>query len=269
MSAAIERMAAIALWALSAWPLWAWWVRRLADPIDADVASWVVFAALAAMLWRKAGRKAFARPLPIWKWLFSAFFLLIFHSVRGVLPSTASSVFAVLAGLPLLLPEDTGQWAMPSPLVALALMGLPSAMMVDLFLGFPLRVVATRLAGFLLAVIGLPVAVSGVELSVDGVAVWVDAPCSGIRMLGAGLVLAFALAQVFGFREWRTLALAAVGLVAIILANAVRVVALTFCEVSGIPLSAAAHEAVGCAAFLPGAALCAVAAFVLARRPER
>ena len=129
--------------------------------------------------------------------------------------------------------------------------------------------VVERLAGFLLAVIGLPVAVSGVELSVDGVAVWVDAPCSGIRMLGAGLVLAFALAQVFGFREWRTLALAAVGLVAIILANAVRVVALTFCEVSGIPLSAAAHEAVGCAAFLPGAALCAVAAFVLARRPER
>lgn len=269
MSPAFERAVAIALWALSAWPLWVWWVRRLADPIDADVASWIAFAVLTAMLWLKAGWKAFARPLPMWKWLFSAFFLIVFHSVRGVLPSTASSVFAVLAGLPLLLPEDGGQGALPLPLVALALLGLPSAMIIDLFLGFPMRVVATRLAGILLSFVGFPVAVSGVELSVDGVAVWVDAPCSGVRMLGSGLLLAFALAQVFHFRVWRTLALAVVGLVAIILANVARVVALTFCEVSGVALSPMAHAAIGCAAFLPGAALCAVAAFLLARRTER
>ena len=145
-------------------------------------------------------------------------------------------------------------------------MGLPSAMILDFLLGYPLRVIATRLAALLLSSAGLPVAQSGVELSVDGVSVFVDAPCAGVRMLGAGLILAFALAQTFRFRLLGTAILAAVGLVSVILANVARVSVLSLFTVGGIALSRAAHEIVGCFALFPGAALCALAAFAMVRR---
>lgn len=262
----MERIAAVALWAASAWPMWRWWARRLSEPFDADVAAWCVFVAFAAMLWRRAGTAAAKVPLPTWKWLWAAGFLALFHLARTALPPTASGVFAVLAGLPLLLPEGTGQGPVPPPLAALALMGLPSAMILDFLIGYPLRVFATRLAALLLSAAGLPVARSGVELSVDGASVFVDAPCAGVRMLGAGLVLAFALAQTFGFRFRRTALLAVAGLAAVILVNVARVTVLALFAAEGVALSRTAHEVVGCFALLPGAALCALTAFAMARR---
>ncbi len=266
-----ERIAAVTLWAASVWPMWRWWARRLSEPVDADVAAWIVFAAFAIALWRKTKRAATsaalpAATIPTWKWLWSAVFLALFHFVRTSLPPTASGVFAVLAGIPLLLPEDTGQGPIPPPLAALALMGLPSAMILDFLIGYPMRVVATRLATLLLSSAGLPVAQSGVELSVDGVSVFVDAPCAGVRMLGAGLILAFALAQTFRFRFWGTAILAAVGLVSVILANVARVCVLSLFAAGGMALSRTAHEIVGCFALLLGAVLCALAAFAMARR---
>lgn len=265
-SKSLERILAIALWSASAWPMWRWWGRRLSEPFDADVAAWIVFAAFTAALWHRAGRTAFARPVPTWKWFFAAVFLVLFHLVRTALPPTASGVFAILAGLPLLLPEETDQGPLPPPLAALALMGLPSAMILDFFLGYPLRVIATRLAAGLLSAAGLSVVRSGVELSTGDATVFVDAPCAGVRMLGAGLILAFALAQSFRFRAGRTLILAAVGLFAVILGNVARITILTLFEAEGIPLSHAAHDAIGCIALLLGATLCMLAATTLARR---
>ena len=145
-------------------------------------------------------------------------------------------------------------------------MGLPSAMIFDFLLGYPMRLVATRLAALLLSSAGLPVAQSGVELSVDGVSVFVDAPCAGVRMLGAGLILAFALAQTFRFRLLGTAILAGAGLAAIVLANVARVTVLVLFAAGGMALSWTAHEIVGCFAFLAGAVLCAWTAFAMVRR---
>ncbi len=267
-----ERTTAVVLWAASVWPMWRWWARRLSEPFDADVAAWCVFVAFAAILWRRTWTARSESPphlmtaMPTWKWLWAAGFLALFHLVRTPLPPTASGIFAVLAGLPLLLPEDTGQGPIPPPLAALALMGLPSAMILDFLLGYPMRVIATRLAALLLSSAGLPVTQSGVELSVDGASVFVDAPCAGVRMLGAGLILAFALAQSFGFRFRRTTLLAGAGLAAVIMANVARITVLTLFATEGIALSRTAHEAIGCFALLPCAALCAFAALAMARR---
>ena len=96
-----ERIAAVALWAASVWPMWRWWARRLSEPFNADAVAWCVFVAFAAMLWRRAGTAAAKELLPTWKWLWAAGFLALFHLARTALPPTASGVFAVLAGLPL------------------------------------------------------------------------------------------------------------------------------------------------------------------------
>ena len=103
MSGGVERAASIVLWTLSVWPFWRWWLRRLAEPIDADVAAWAAFVLFVFALWRRAGNTAWRRPLPAWKWWSAAAFLLVYHVLGGILPPTASGVFAVLAGVPLLL----------------------------------------------------------------------------------------------------------------------------------------------------------------------
>jgi len=267
MTAAFARIVAAAFWAVSVWTLWAWWANRLADAPGADVAAWAAFAAFAVVLWRRAGRAAVARRIPLWKLLSAAALLFVFHAVRGAVAPTASGVIAVLAGVPLLLPEegDGGGSLPPLPMVALALLGLPTAMIADLVLGFPLRLVAVRASAWLLSSAGWDVAAEGSGLSVGGVAVWVDAPCAGVRMLGAGLVLAFSLAQAFRLRAARSAALAVAAVAAVVVANVARVSVLVVFEAVGVHLSSAAHMAAGCLAMLLGAACCAFAALRLGR----
>ena len=269
MTGAAERAAGIAVWALSALPMWTWWTRRLAEPLHADVAALVSLAFFVAVVWRRAGRVAFARSVPAWKWLFAAACLAAFHVSRRYFPPTASGVFAAFAGLAVVLPDETDQGPFPIPLVGLLLVALPTELVADLFLGYPLRVVATSFAAAMLGQVGIPAAANGVALSVGATEVWVDAPCAGVHMLGAGSGLALSLAQYFRFRAMRTVALVGVGLVAVVLGNAVRVAALAFCESEGVALSSAAHAAVGLAALFPGAVLCAVAAVMLARGGAR
>lgn len=269
MNPAFERIAAVAVWAASAAPLWCWWMCRLSEPIGADAAAWAVLAVLIAMRWFNVSRSA-CRPA-VWKIASAAAGLAAFHLSRLSLPFTASGVFCVVAAVPLLLPE-TGENsgaktpAGEAPCIGLALLGLPSAMVVDLFLGIPLRALATGAAVFLLRIAGLPVVRQGLELSVGDVSVWVDVPCAGIRMLSAGLLAGFAFAALYRFGWGRTAVLSLLAVYAVVVTNVVRVVALTVFSVCGWDLSPAAHSAVGCALLLPAMAFVAFCAYFLDRR---
>ncbi len=204
-----------------------------------------------------------------WKILAAAVGLFLFHGLRPFLPLTLCGVFGLVGGLPLLLPETGSRLsaALPLPLVGLAVAMLPSLMILDLFLGVPLRLLATVATAALLRGTGLNVVRDGLALVVDGSPVWVDAPCAGVQMLGTGIVLALVLAQVFRFGWGRTCIMGLVGLVAVVAANCARVATLTFYTAVVAPLSPAAHEFAGCCALLPALVVCAVSAILLRKRP--
>ena len=268
MKPAIERIVAVLVWAASLAPLWAWWARRFAEPLDLDVVAWAALAVLVVACWR--GRTSSSARPAVWKLVCAAVGLVAFHFLRWFVPLTASGVFGIAFGIPLLLPEPNesrpGDVPGVAPFLGLALMGLPTAMILDLFLGLPLRALATAAAVELLRLAGLPVVRTGLELSIGEMSVWVDVPCAGIHMLGAGLLAAFVLAAAFGFRWGRTIVLSLTAVFSVVVANIMRIAVLTLVAFRGQTLSASGHSVVGCVLLLPSVLLVAALAYLLERR---
>lgn len=267
MNPALERLAAVSVWAASAAPLWAWWMQRLAEPLGVDLAAWAILGVLILSAWFRAPAEAY-RPA-VWKIAAAAAGLAAFHFSRAALPPTVCGIFCVAAGVPLLLPDICGKDGAKAPgvapYIALALTGLPSAMIMDLFLGIPLRVLATGAAALVLDAAGFPVEQRGLELVVADASVWVDVPCAGIRMLSSGMLAAFVFAALYSFRWGRTVLLALLALYAVVAVNVLRVAALALFVVFGHELSSAAHSFVGCALLLPAIVFVAGAAHFLGR----
>jgi len=86
---------------------------------------------------------------------------------------------------------------------ALAYLSLPWLSSFQFFFGYPLRRVVAEGAAFLLKFTGLAVEAEGTGLSFQGASVFVDPPCSGVRMLWAILVLV-GLVSVITSRGWRS-----------------------------------------------------------------
>ena len=221
------------------------------------MAAWAALAIFIVDEWRRNGWMA---DKPSTKaYLLAASGLLAFCAVRPFLPITLRGLFGVVGGLPLLLPKRAEQGDIPAPLAGLAVAGLPTLFILDLFLGVPLRAASTVMAAALLRLTGLDVVRNGMEIMVDGAAVWVDSPCAGVKMLGTGVVLALVLAQVWRLRVWRTICVCGLAVVAVCVANAARVAVLTVFATAGRALGAGAHEAVGVMALV---AALSVIAFV-------
>jgi len=171
----------------------------------------------------------------------------------------AFGVVCVMVGL---LPtrRRAGSWG----LVPLVLFSLPVMPSVQYVFGYPLRVAVAKLASLWL---GGEIRAVGTGLS-DGVrTVFVDAPCSGLRMLSIGLILASASAVAVQLRPWRTCLLLVAAVCSTLLGNACRAVALFVLEVrapGGIP-----HSVVGLVLFSFCAGLVIWAALGLKRTQKR
>ena len=243
-----ERALAAFAWGGALFSLWAWWFARIGEPLDAGMAAWAALAVFIVDAWRRNGWKA-ARPSTR-AYALAASGLAAYWVTRPFLPITLCGLFGVLGGVSLLVPATRDQGEFPAPLAGLAVAGLPTLFILDLFLGVPLRTVSTFMAMALLRLTGLEVVRNGMEIAVGGVPVWVDAPCAGVAMLGTGIVLALVLAQVWRLRTWRTVGVCSLAVVAVCLANAARVAVLTLCASTGLKLGSAAHEVVGGIALL-------------------
>ena len=263
------RVVCAVLWAAAVWPLWRWWFVRLwhGEPVSSSVAAWLTVPFLLAAMIRKPEGAA---PIPLWKMAAASVALLAFAFSATVLPMSVRAVFAVVSGLFLLQPRDRVQGTIALPLWALAIIGIPSVQMLDLFFGYGLRWVATVLAASLLQAASLPILREGTQLAVNGTTVWVDAPCAGIHMLGAGLWLTLTLAQLNRMRGPQTILAAVSALVAVLLANAARIVVLTLMVCFVREPSSAFHQVVGCCAMLFGACVGAGLTLWIAHRfPSR
>jgi len=134
------------------------------------------------------------------------------------------SLLVVLAGMVLLLWGPRFLRAMAFPLGFLAFM-IPLPYLVYDRIAFPLRLLASRLAGYALFWLGVPCLREGNVLHLPGMDLQVVDACSGIRSLVALLSLALLLGYL-ELRGWsRRLALAALAIPAALSANALRLVA--------------------------------------------
>jgi len=135
------------------------------------------------------------------------------------------------------------------PTLGLLMLSLPVVPSLQFYLGYPIRVLCGSLTAPLLQLGGIAVVREGTSLRWGSELVSIDAPCSGIGMLFAGLFLAFVLSSLFRLSPLKTMLAAGAAVCAVILGNVWRSAALFYLESNILIMPEWCHEAVGVAIF--------------------
>ena len=240
------------------WPVWHWMYGRVVDTSgDAwellSLATAAVFLVLAktdaratgmpaGLTHALGGQRANCASLPI-------VLLLIYAATYQFLPPLLRAGIAVTA----IAAACSAIWfdkRMDLPLLGLMLLSLPVIASLNFYLGYPLRVVVGTATQALLQMNGFAVVREGTLLHWGGRLISIDAPCSGIKMLWAGLYLSFTLAAFSRLDSRRTILLGAIAIAAILLANVLRAAALFFVEADVVVLANEWHTGIGVIVFL-------------------
>lgn len=133
---------------------------------------------------------------------------------------------------------------------SLFLLSLPIVASMQFYLGFPMRIIIGEATAFLLKLNGLVVFRDGVCLHFGEKLIWIDAPCSGVKMLWAGFFLTSLLITIyqFNFRKSVLAFVSALGI--ILLGNIFRATGLFYLEAELIKMPNFSHEAIGVSAFV-------------------
>jgi exosortase/archaeosortase family protein len=123
-------------------------------------------------------------------------------------------------------------------------------------LGYPMRLVSAALTVGLLQAHGLSVARQGTFLVWRDELIQFDAPCSGVSMLWAGLLLTLMGCVLFRFGVIKVMIAVTLSLVLAITCNVLRATSLFYVEAGLLPQAQAWwHEGIGIAAFTLSAAV--------------
>jgi exosortase/archaeosortase family protein len=251
-----EQAAVLAATAAACWPVWPWYAARLGDSRD-DLAA---LAALLLVVVLPGRTRAAAPPMNPRALLPSALALAAYAASFPFVPRLASALLAFLA-----LGFAWSLWRHGTPFrpwaIGLGLLALPMASSLQFYLGYPLRIASGCVALALLRFGGAAVEREGVFLRAGDDLVMIDAPCSGLRMLWAALLLACCLAALFRLRARASLlAVGAAGALAVA-GNGLRTAALFWADTRALPLPGVSHAGVGVASF----AMLAAALYTVAR----
>lgn len=132
---------------------------------------------------------------------------------------------------------------------ALLLLSLPLVASLNFFLGYPMRLVVGKSAEFLLRLQGLDVVREGVSLKIGEKLIWIDAPCSGVKMLWFGFFLAAVLICFYRLKFLKSAIVFSAAFAIILLGNIFRATALFYIEAEIIKSPAWMHSAVGVLVF--------------------
>ena len=243
-----------ALVAAATWEAWRWYLARVtAAPDEAAALVLTVVFLTAVGLSRRgqrttqgAGKTGAAPPMPL---LSIAGLLLLYAASYAVLPPIVRAAIAIsttLYCLHVALLKERPPFAFWG-LVALSLPVLPSLQFV---LAYPMRIVSAMLTVGLLRLQGLGIERQGTFLVWQGEMVQFDAPCSGVSMLWAGLLLTLLGCVLLRLSPARMLIGLAAALALAVAGNALRAASLFYVE-AGLVADAPAwwHDGIGLAAF--------------------
>ena len=132
---------------------------------------------------------------------------------------------------------------------ALFLLALPVVSTMQFYLGYPARVIASKLTVPILQLGGLAVDQTGTALVWNDQMIQYDAPCSGVRMLWAGLFVTFTLAAYYGFGWLRLTASVMIGIIAVLLGNVLRASSLFYIEAEILETPSWWHSGIGLVVF--------------------
>lgn len=227
------------------WSVWQWLGSRFGTSGDEF---WGIFALLAAAFFSIFGNREQTKEIKPSALIFSSVCLLLYAFSLASAPSLVRGILAMTA-----LTFTLSGWRFGRTfhfgLFTLLLLGLPLIASLNFYLGYPLRLIVGEAVEFLLRMQGLDVFREGVCLHFGEKLIWIDAPCSGIKMLWFGIFLTAILACFYRLKNLKTIFALALSFVAIVLGNIFRASALFYTEAEIIKAPQWLHEAVGVFAF--------------------
>jgi exosortase/archaeosortase family protein len=240
-----------ALVALATWDGWRWYAGRVVAMPEEALALVLTIALLAFLGTTRKTPPAGGQPLPLRA---LTGLLLTYAALRMTAPPIFAAALAVSATLFCLYAAlfkerpPVAFWG----LVALSLPVLPS---LQFTLGYPLRIVSAALTVGLLQLQGLSIERQGTFLLWRGEMVQFDAPCSGINMLWAGLLLTMMGGVLLRLGAVKLLLAFIASVLLTIAANVLRAASLFYVETGLLaPTPVWWHEGAGLAAFLMSSA---------------
>jgi exosortase len=234
------------------WPVWTWYIARVRDGSDEP---WCLVALATAGLLVGWEQPKTGQPT-----IRTATALIAFYTVAlFTLPPIFRAAAAFLA-IGLTLADWRGIRGPRWGFCLLLLLSTPLLASLDFYCAYPLRVLVAESSSRLLGLAGFTVHPEGTLLRWGDQIVEVDAPCSGVRMLFAGIYLAATLAALYRFSLGRTVLALGTALAAVVFGNVLRATALFFPESGVLALPPWAHPAVGLLVFASIAALMFIAA---------
>jgi len=259
------------------WHAWRWYLKRIILAPEEAAALAMSVGFVIALAWREgrySGKPTLeasshgdamtaappSSPRPRldgpWQPGFHVIGLLMLYglSFATALPPIGRAALAVCAAVACFYRALLQRWP-PVALYALIALSLPVLPSLQMTFGYGLRVISAAMTAFILRAQGLGVERQGTFLVWRGEMVQFDAPCSGVNMVWAGVLIALMGSIALRLSIWRTALAVLAGVGLAVAGNVLRASSLFYVEaglVAGLPPSA--HEAVGLVAFVMCAA---------------
>jgi exosortase/archaeosortase family protein len=226
------------------WPVWHWYVYRALYSWDQP---WGVLALVAAIAFLLASKKPLRAHEP--SLLLPAIIVLIYIITYNMFAPLARATLAFTAIAITMSSLRFGK-SFHAGLFGLFYLSLPTIPTLQFFGGYPLRIVVAELTAPILRLSGFAVKAEGTCLNWSGQLIWIDAPCSGIKMLWVGLFLTFVVLCLYELPLLKTLMLMPLVGVVIMATNVFRAVALFYLEAGIFELPSWGHDYAGVVAFV-------------------
>jgi len=253
MALGVNRSAVVlGLLAVAFWPLAPWCLERSAPPAD-KLCALLSLATACGFLWRDRREFASADRTQSAVRLRIPAILITLYALSVPLVSPPLGVLAVVFVITVTLSLLRYRVFVHVGIGGLLLLSLPILSRLQFYLGYPLRVASGAVAAGMLRLAGFSVAREGAVLYWNGKWVAVDAPCSGAKMLWAGLYLACALACLYRLDARRSILAIGAAAATILLANALRTSTLLWMETCLAEAAGRWHDAVGAIIFVAAA----------------
>ena len=238
----------VGLQVVAFWDVWRWYVSRAVYSWDQP---WGLLAFVAAFVFLLASKKPLPRQEP--SLLLPAVLIGVYVGTYFLLPPLGHAIVAFTALATTVSSLRFGRSFHPG-LFGLFYLSLPALPTLQFFGGYPLRVVVAELTAPILRIGGFAVVPEGTCLNWAGQLIWIDAPCSGIKMLWVGMFLTFVLVCLYELPILKSALLVLLAFAVIIGANVFRAVALFYIEAGVFEMPSWGHEYAGVISFVLEAA---------------
>lgn len=229
---------------LAFWPVWRWYFLRIQDTQE-DMAGCLALAAAAWLIFHR--RRSLSETVR-WNWKAASVLTLVYAFTFPLFPPLVRAIIAMTA-ISAIFAGNAKTRITSFHIWGLLMLSLPSLPTLQFYLGYPLRAMVGTLSSILLQLTGFSVIREGACLNWGGQLVWIDAPCSGIKMLWASFFLAFLLAAIYRV-NFRNTGILLIGVfLTVLVGNSFRATALFYVETGLTKFPNWSHEAIGVVVF--------------------